>query len=310
MKRLQGILYLFGAFALAGTSVITGHALAGKLGSFTITAISLLTVLVGLLPFAIKRVVRTVCTLTGRDWRLLTLQAFFGIFLFRVLMLIGIRQTSTVEAGILTGTTPAITALLAIFFLKERLRVTTAIGIGCTVIGMVLLQGNSLLTLQFSTLHLWGNALMLCAAASEATFNVLSRAHMVKVRRAAAPPMHPMVQMLLVSAIALAMSLLPALGEQPLAAIPSLNAAEWFALCWYGLVVTALAFILFYAGVKRCGANTTAAFSGMMPLTSMLLSLILLKESIAITQWLGGLLIVCSMLLISTREHTAQPASD
>jgi drug/metabolite transporter (DMT)-like permease len=42
-----------------------------------------------------------------------------------------------VEAGILTGATPAFTSMLAFFFLKERLSATAATGIVGTVLGIV-----------------------------------------------------------------------------------------------------------------------------------------------------------------------------
>ncbi|EFU41064.1 hypothetical protein PVOR_15584 [Paenibacillus vortex V453] len=44
---------------------------------------------------------------------------------------------------------------------------------------------------------------------------------------------------------------------------------EWLALVWYVPIVTALAFIWWYAGIKRCQVATAAAFSGMMPFTAI-----------------------------------------
>ncbi|EGW40222.1 putative membrane protein [Desulfosporosinus sp. OT] len=71
---------------------------------------------------------------------------------------------------------------------------------------------------------------------------------------------------------------------------------------WYGLFVTALAFVFWYAGIKRCGAFTAAAFSGMMPFTSMLLSVIILGEHPGWQQWLGGILVIFGMVLIGTGD--------
>lgn len=114
---------------------------------------------------------------------------------------------------------------------------------------------------------------------------------------------HPVVQTLIVSTIAFALSLAPALVEQPFWALQKIGLTEWIALIWYGLVVTALAFVFFYAGVKRCDAYTTAAFSGMIPLTSLLLSILLLRETIGLVQWTGGFLIVSSMLMIGLKRR-------
>lgn len=304
MGEIQGKMYLLGAFSLAGTSVITGYILAIKLNNFMITAVSLGIVLLCLLPFYGMKTVQTIRLLTKRDWIMILFQAVFGIFLFRTFLLLGVKLTSTVEAGILTGTTPAITSLLAFFFLKERFSGTMAFGISCTVMGIILLQGINILSAQFSAQHIIGNILIICAAASESTFNIISRKHKARALDQSAVQLHPMVQTLLVSAIAFVLSVIPALCEHPLASMSVLGWKEWFALVWYGIVVTALAFVFFYEGVKRCDAYTTAVFSGMMPLTSMLLSLFLLKEKIECAQWVGGFLIVLSMTLIGKKKAT------
>lgn len=301
---MQGKLYLTGAFSLAGTSVVTGYLLSAKLSGFSITAISMAILLVGLFPFYAARTLRTIRALTRREWSLLFFQAVFGIVLFRLFLLFGITLTSTAEAGILTGTTPAITSVLAYFILKERLSGLTAVGIVGAVAGILLLQGNSLLSVQFSGRHLLGNALILCAAASESTFNIIARRHKAGEGAHSPTTIHPMVQTLLVSAIALSLSIVPALLERPFSKLPALGLQEWLALIWYGIVVTAVAFAFFYSGAKHCDAYAIAAFSGMMPLTSMLLSVLLLRERIGILQWTGAALILLSMALISRKNRS------
>lgn len=298
MRQFQGKMYLLGAFSLAGTSVITGYILTAKLNSFTITALSLGIVLICFLPFYGAKTIQTMRILTKKDCLMILCQAVFGIFLFRTFLLFGVGLTSTMEAGILTGTTPAITAVLAFLFLKEKLSRTTVLGVCCTVIGIVLLQGINIISAMFSVYHILGNMLIICGAASESTFNIISRKHMAGAGANSAVQIHPMVQTLMVSAIALVLSIIPALYEFPWVSIPTLGWREWLALIWYGIVVTALAFVFFYEGVKRCDAYTTAAFSGMIPLTSTLLSLLLLKEKIGYVQWIGAILIIFSMLLI------------
>lgn len=305
MKQHTGKIYLTLAFSLAGTSVMTGHILSKCLSSFTITAVSLGILLLCLTPFYFQKTVATIRQLKREDWKLLVLQAAFGIFLFRAFLLYGVGLTSTVEAGILTGATPAITALLAFVFLKEQLSIKTVAGIACTVAGVVLLQNIDLSATGFSAKHLGGNMLILLAASSESTFNVLSRRHKLNAAQESGVQIHPMVQTLLVSAIAFVLSFIPAALDQSFTKLLFIGFREWLALAWYGLVVTALAFMCFYEGVKRCDAYTTAAFSGLIPLTSVLLSLLLLKETISLIQWIGGILVVFSMVLIGSREKAS-----
>ncbi|MDK2967877.1 DMT family transporter [Lacrimispora sp.] len=303
MKNITGKIYLMLGFSLAGTSVVTGSILTEKLNESMITPISLGIMLLCLIPFYGGRTVRMAASLKKKDLAVFTLQAGFGIVLFRLFLLTGVGLTSTVEAGILTGTTPAITSILAYLVLKESCNSRTVTGIACSVLGIVLIQNNSENTAAFSVNHMAGNLLILCAAASESTFNIISRKYREERNDMELNSVPPMIQMYLVSLIAFFLSLIPAFYKQPVFSLSAIGLREWLALSWYGLVVTALAFFFFFEGVKRSGAYATAAFSGMIPFTSMLLSLFFLKEPISLHQWAGGGLIIFGMLFIGGQSQ-------
>jgi len=215
-------------------------------------------------------------------------------------LLSGLIYTSTGEAGILTGATPAITALLAIVLLKEPASEKKIIGILSTVGGILLIQGLLTPGNAFSMEHFWGNMLILCAAACESLFNIFSRIFAVKTISGEGHQLQPTVQTTIVSTIALLFCLILATFENPIPLLAEIGIKEWLALLWYGLFVTALAFIFWYAGIRRCSAFVAAAFSGMMPFTSMLLSIVLLGEKLGWQQWSGGILIIISMILIGS----------
>jgi drug/metabolite transporter (DMT)-like permease len=310
MNRLNGKIYLIFAFSLAGTSVISARFVTGKIGTFTITAVSLLFALAFLVPVCGKQFVKYVRHMSLRNFLFLSLQALCGIFLFRMFLLSGLNDTSAGEAGILTGATPALTALLAMVVLREAVSGRKLAGIFCTVGGILIIQGVLSPGNSLSLEHICGNMLVLCAVACEATFNILSRIFAVKAVADQKEPSNPITQTAIVSAIALILCLIPALFEHPLKNLSKIGLMEWTALLWYGVFVTALGFICWYAGIKRCGAFTAAAFSGMMPFTSMVLSIMVLGESVGYQQWLGGFFVVVGMILIGTdRIETASLTS-
>lgn len=300
MDSLNGKIYLICAFSLAGTSVISARFVTGKLGTFTVTAVSLLFALMFLVPLCAKQLIRYIRLMSFRKFLFLSLQALCGIFLFRMFLLSGLYYTSTREAGILTGATPAITALLAMIVLKEPVSGKKFAGILCTAGGILIIQGVLTPGNGLSLEHIGGNMLVLCAAACESVFNTLSRISTVKAAADLKEHSSPIAQTAIVSAIALILCLIPTLFEQPLKELSEIGLMEWTALLWYGVFVTALAFICWYSGIKRCSVFTAAAFSGMMPFTSMLLSTVVLGESADYQQWLGGFLVIVSMILIGT----------
>ncbi|KIL39964.1 hypothetical protein SD70_16365 [Gordoniibacillus kamchatkensis] len=305
MGRLKGLFFLLCAFSLAGTSVIAARFFHDGPGAFTVTGASLLLTLLILLPFGWRELAAAVRRLRAKDWVLLSCQALFGIFLFRMFLLYGLARTSAGEAGILTGATPAVTALLAMLLLKETMDRTALLGILSTAIGIILLQKLPVSGLEstFSMSHFTGNVLVLCAALSESLFNIFSRSAAVNAEAAQREPIHPIAQTALVSAMALALCLIPSLPEHPVSSLAAMGWQKWLALVWYGPVVTALAFICWYAGIKRCRAQTAAALSGMMPFTALLLSVAILGEHAGWQQWAGGGLVVLGIVLIGGNQR-------
>lgn len=306
LKKWSGPIYLCCAFTLAGTSVVSARLVTGKLGTFTITTVSLFFALLFLAPICWKRLIETLRILSGKDFLFLVVQALCGMFLFRMFLINGLRHTSAGEAGILTGATPAITALLAMVLLREPVSGKKLAGIVGTVGGIFLVQGFLTSRDHFSMEHFLGNMLVLGAAACESLFNVFSRVLVVRTGASEKHQFHPGVQTAIVSGIALLFCMIPAAFEDALSSLAGIGVIEWLALFWYGVFVTALAFIFWYAGIKRCGAFTAAAFSGMMPFTSMLLSVALLGEVPGWRQYLGGVLIMAGMILIGADAVTAR----
>ena len=306
LKRITGPLCLFCAFALAGTSVIAARLVSEKLGSFTIIVTSLFFTVLFLTPLCGRKTVKIVRHLTGREILLSLFQAFCGIFLFRLFLLGGLLHTSTVEAGLLTGATPGITAFLAAILLKEKLNGRKGIGVLCTVGGVLLINNLPLAASAFSTEHFLGNMMVLCAAASESSFAIISRVSATAAEGETKSGMTPMIRTLFVSFAAFVFCLIPALFEDPVFRLAALGRDEWVALIWYGIFVTALAFFFWYAGIERCRAFTAAAFSGVMPFTALLLSVLLLGESAGLLQWAGGGLIAAGMLCLGKEDVTAK----
>ena len=287
--------------SLAGTSVVAARYVSGTLGVFTIAAVSLFFACAVLLPLSYRRIKTVFREMTLHSGVEILLQAFFGMLLFRFCLFNGISRTSSLEAGVLTGATPAITALLACLFLKEKLGVGSIAGLAATVAGVVLVQGITGLTNGLQPLHLIGNLLVLFAAASESIFNILSRSTVLNGMRQNRP-LDPLAQTALVVMTALILCCIPAAFEQPLLRLAGIGWIEWSALLWLGVFVTALAYICWYSGIKRCSAFTAAAFSGFMPLTSMILSALLLREQTDLFQWFGGACVILGMVLIGSKR--------
>ncbi|MCC8194790.1 MAG: DMT family transporter [Deltaproteobacteria bacterium] len=300
MNRIRGKLCISLAFFLAGSSVVAAGYVADTLGPFTITGISL--VFAGFTAFVLsnKKMLASFRTITAQKWKNLVWQSLIGVFLFRVLLTFGLQRTSAAEAGILIGTSPAITAVLTRLLLREPLSGHKIAGIGATLAGMAVLQGFPFTLGAFSMSHLLGNLLVLGSAACESAFVLIARAMAFKEDRQA-PPLDPIVHSGYVSLISLLACLPLMLWENQLGSLPALSTGGWLSLAWYGGMVTVIAFACMFYGARTCDGYTLAAFSGLIPVTALLLSAAILGETVTARHCIGCACIVIAILLMNRR---------
>lgn len=82
------------------------------------------------------------------------------------------------------------------------------------------------------------------------------------------------------------------------------SAAQWVALAWWGAGTMALGSWLWFRGMSRVAGSTAAAFMGVMPISALLLSYVLLGEPF---QWvhLVGIAVVLAGLAAAVRGGAA-----
>jgi len=299
LKTHIGKLYLFAAFALAGSSVVAARFISAYIPPFTITFLSLFWATVTAILFCGKKMLLTVRSLSHQTWLVLFLQALFGSFLFRVFLTIGLLYIGAAQAGVITGATPAITALFTFLILRERLDVHAALGLLITLIGILLVQGFPF-HITDGNMQFKGFILVFCAAACESLFTILARK--IQLNVPAGENLSPVVQAGLVSILAMLLCIAPMLFEGSREAVISLPLSGWLALIWYGSIVTVVAFACMFAGAKRCSGYTIAGFAGFVPISSLVLSIIFLKETVYIYQIVGCILVVGAAYILSLRR--------
>ncbi len=139
-----GKLYLTLAFILAGSSVVAAYFVAAYIPPFTTTFLSLTFASLTAILLCGKKMASAIKRLSKKTLMTIALQAVFGSFLFRVFLTFGLKHIGATEAGIITGATPAITALFTWIMLREKLTVRTITGILITFAGIMLVQGLSI----------------------------------------------------------------------------------------------------------------------------------------------------------------------
>lgn len=292
--RLIGYLYLTAAMAGVGSTVIASRIAAGGLPPFTATALRFLIATPLLL--ALMRIQRARWPrVSTRDAILLVVQAAAGGVGYTVLLIGGTKLSSPIDAGVMLGTLPAMSPLIAAVVLRERQTPRDWCAAALATAGV--------LTVTFAPGHampslrtLAGNALVLAAVACEAVFILLNRR--------LSTPLSPLALSAAMSGLGFVLALVPAAFEwHALANGWTLGAVG--AIAYYALVPTVLGYVCWYAGSARTSGTEAALFTAVAPVSAVLFAVALFGETLGGTQVLGVALVVAAMLVGATRRRDA-----
>ncbi|AJX13824.1 DMT family transporter [Burkholderia ubonensis] len=295
--RLIGYLYLAAAMTGVGSTVIASRLAAGGLPPFTATALRFL--IATPLLFALMRAQRLRWPrLSRRDAGLLVVQAAAGGVGYTVLLICGTRLSSPLDAGVMLGTLPAMSTLIAAVLLRERQTPRDWAAAALATAGVLLVTftpGHAAPSMR----ALAGDALVLAAVACEAVFILLNRRLAV--------PLAPLTLSTAMSGLGFALALVPAAFEWRAATAgwTSGAIAAVVSVVYYALVPTVLGYLCWYAGSARTSGTEAALFTAFAPVSAVLFAVTLFGETLNAARLAGIALVVAGVLVGAMRRRAA-----
>ncbi|KVR51855.1 hypothetical protein WK18_04090 [Burkholderia ubonensis] len=298
--RLIGYLYLAAAMTGVGSTVIASRLAAGGLPPFTATALRFL--IATPLLFALMRAQRLRWPrLSRRDAGLLVVQAAAGGVGYTVLLICGTRLSSPLDAGVMLGTLPAMSTLIAAVLLRERQTPRDWAAAALATAGVLLVTftpGHAARSMR----ALAGDALVLAAVACEAVFILLNRRLAV--------PLAPLTLSTAMSGLGFALALVPAAFEWHAATAGWTSGAiaavvSVVSVVYYALVPTVLGYLCWYAGSARTSGTEAALFTAFAPVSAVLFAVTLFGETLNAARLAGIALVVAGVLVGAMRRRAA-----
>ncbi len=221
-----------------------------------------------------------------------------GIFLNNFFFFSGVQQTTAANASLLVGGGPVFTAFLCAVFLKERLTYQQLLGIGISFLGVgaVVTKGSwEIITgLSFN----YGDIFLVLGSVSWSVYSIIGRRVMREISALAATAWS--------SAIG-SVGLLVLAVSQGFDGSVHLSALGWGSMVFMIIGSGVLAFYFWNHGVSVVGPNRTAVFINIIPLSGMMFAMLLLGESLTISQLVGAGMIITGVWL-TTRNTAALPS--
>lgn len=286
-KNILGLVQILTAYFLAGSSIVAGRFLSGRIPVNLIVGISLTLGLLCMLPLQIQRR-KELLLIDKRELALMFLQALSGIVLTRFFTMKGLGYITASGAAVINAATPVLMALSGVIFWNESFRWSHFTGL------ILLVGGISLLNREGFTdpASVTGFLFILGAVLGEVGMNSFRKMSRKKISS--------VTNTTVLFFMSLIMFLPFVMKELPV--IHTLQTADILVLFYYGAGGSALAYIFWGAGVMKVTSIQAGVCSSMIPLSALLLSLLLLKESLTPVQSTGALLALLGMVVSGRKE--------
>jgi drug/metabolite transporter (DMT)-like permease len=287
LSRQYGYSELALAMVFVGSSFVVAKVLTDTLPIFLANSIRFLFALVAIAPFLIRHW-RDVRAIGRADVMRLAFLSVTGVFLFNVLLFLGLQHIGAGTSGVITSFAPIVLSVLAFVLLKEPMTTAKIIAIITATVGILVINLGAAGARSLSWL---GFALIFGVVLCEAAFTITAKF----VSQQVSPQLMSAVVLACSTALFLPFGLWQAVTTPHLA----LTAKDWLLLAYLGVIVNAVTYFLWYSGLKKATASQAAVFSAIMPISALLLAYVFLGEPLKLVDVVGLALVLGGVFLVT-----------
>ncbi|MGN0940893.1 MAG: DMT family transporter [Selenomonadaceae bacterium] len=203
----------------------------------------------------------------------------FGIFLDCVLQFTGIKTTVVTNVTLISATTPAMTALLAAVFLRERLSLIAWGGIVISFFGVMLVVSHGSLDMVMSLSFNFGDILCLASQLAWALYSLIGLYVLRHTSLMTATAWSAFFGAILTGIYGVVM------GELVIVPIGAYAIGSYLYITLLGGIMSQLCWNY---GVHEAGPSITSVFLNVMPVVGMMAGYFLMGDEMGIVQLTGA----------------------
>ncbi|MFB6587781.1 DMT family transporter [Bacillus thuringiensis] len=220
-----------------------------------------------------------------KDWLLFAWIGFIGYFISITCQFIGTKLSDAHTGSLVTSATPAFMVVFAALILKEKLTARRLLSTIIATIGVIIVIGWDI---EIGSYFI-GTIILVGAAITWALLSIYVKIASIQFSS------------LVITTYAIFFSLFFItpfmIWELQTASIGTVNTYVILGVLYLGIVSTAGAFFLWNKGLELLDASIGSLFFFFQPIVGSLLGWLLLNETLNSNFFIGGILIICSVLI-------------
>jgi len=224
------------------------------------------------------------------NWKIFLIVGLSGPFISQVLQYIGLELTTASDALLLLNLTPIFAVILAAPVLNEKITFEKILGLILATIGATLIVLSS--APESTTYDIWRLLGDLVVIVSTLFFAINGIAGKIAVKTIDAISTTFYSSLFAVPFIWISASFL-----DDVTVLLTMSLQAWFIVIWVAVVNTVIAFILYYESMKHIEASLVQIMLNLIAVWGVLMSLLVLNETVTYLQILGGTITVIGVII-------------
>ncbi|WHY89827.1 DMT family transporter [Neobacillus cucumis] len=258
------------------------------LESYSPEHLALFRLLIGSISLIIFAVVKKIKLPDLRDIPFILLLGFLGFMTYHTALSIGEETVSAGMASLFVSTTPIISAILAVVFLKEKFHKTGWIGSLIAFLGVAIISFGSGIP---QTAYLKGVIFILIAAIGESFYFIFQLNYLKKYG------FIPFTIYTILAGTLFMLIFLPGLGNE----IATASYSSTFSVIYLGLVPTVLPYLAMAYVTENAGALAATSSLYLTPVAAIVISWIFLNEVPTWISLVGGVITLVGVSISSMK---------
>lgn len=243
-----------------------------------------------LLPIAWLRQRRRAQPRRSLPWGPMFVMGFVGVAFYYAVFNIGLVYTSATQGALVQSSIPAITALVAILWLKESASGIRIGGIALSVAGvLIIFSGSSIHTAAASPV--FGNAFVFLSVIAWGIYTSLARRYAQTDAIVMTAGVIGMGALLLLPA---------ALIELRTHSLPHLSMREWVGVGVLGAGASGLAYLFYNLALQDIDASQAGVFANLIPVVGVVSGILVLGDPLSGRDIIGGMIVMAGVWIAGT----------
>ena len=227
-------------------------------------------------------------------WGAMITMGLIGVVVYYAVFNYSLVYTSASQGALVQSCIPAMTALVAVVWLREHASAVRWTGIALSMVGILIVFSGA--DVQSGPSALLGNVLMFVSAVLWGVYTSMAK------RVAAFDPLQVTAGIIGAGAVLL----LPLAAFEVVAdGLPSVGFKGWLGMAYLGAGASGVGYMLYSAALKHIDASEAGVYTNLIPIVGVITG-VMLGEPLSVRAILGGVVVLAGVWLTS-RQPSFQP---